>query len=461
MSMRIRMNVASIGLGVTLLVGTVAVAQQAAQSAPATGSSQAAPVAQPGDSSQRDVSAEQGQTHLPESFDWDKRMERIKGQRREALKDTTYSVQFRSMYMDRDKSDGGESQAWAAGGSAGLKSGYFRDLLSLGTTAYTSQKLMGDEDKDGTLLLKPGQESYSVLGELYGDVLITDDVHAYVGRKAYDTPYINRNDVRMTPNTFEAATFQGKVKLGGDASSVKYGAGYFDAIKERNSDDFVSMSKDAGATVERGVYTAGANYEQGAFSIGAIDYYSEDIINIAYGETKYALTLGNDRKAKLAAQYSDQQSAGDELLKGDSFSAHQAGVKGDVTLGGATLTAAYTLAGGDANMQNPWSGYPGYTSVQVEDFNRDGEGAFLMKANYAFDSIKGLSAYALCVLGTDPDSPKDYSKNEYDGNVQWSGSQGLWKGLTLRARYALVTQNGGEAEDTRDFRVMCYYDFPL
>ena len=22
-------------------------------------------------------------------------------------------------------------------------------------------------------------------------------------------------------------------------------------------------------------------------------------------------------------------------------------------------------------MQNPWSGYPGYTSVQVEDFNRN------------------------------------------------------------------------------------------
>ena len=28
--------------------------------------------------------------------------------------------------------------------------------------------------------------------------------------RAYDTPFINRNDVRMTPNTFEAIVLQGR-----------------------------------------------------------------------------------------------------------------------------------------------------------------------------------------------------------------------------------------------------------
>jgi len=49
-----------------------------------------------------------------------------------------------------------------------------------------------------------------VLGEAYADIRFVDDVHLYVGRKAYDTPFINRNDTRMTPNTFEAIVLMGR-----------------------------------------------------------------------------------------------------------------------------------------------------------------------------------------------------------------------------------------------------------
>ena len=80
---------------------------------------------------------------------------------------------------------------------------------------------------------------------------------------------------------------------------LKYGVGYFDEIKERNADEFVSMSVDAGASVERGVYAAGLVYEKGKFSIGAIDYYSDDIINIAYAETKMELPFSADWKPRL------------------------------------------------------------------------------------------------------------------------------------------------------------------
>jgi hypothetical protein len=407
------------------------------------------------------VSLEQGQTDISSSFDWDKRRELIRGQRLDALKNTVFAVQLRTMYLDRNKFDGSESEAWAIGGSAGLKTGYFRELLAFGATGYTSQPLYAPDEKDGTLMLKPGQEGYTVLGEIYGDLLITDDVHAYVGRKGFDTPYINRNDVRMTPNTFEAAVLQGKANLGDNGSAFNYGFGYFSQIKERDSDEFVPMSEDAGASVDRGVYTGGGLYKKGDFSLGVIDYYSDDIINIAYTEAKYTLPLDSDWKVKLAAQYSDQQSTGDNLLKGTEFSADQAGIKADVLVGDATLTAAYTDAGGDTNMQNPWSGYPGYTSVQVEDFNRDGEKALLLKANYAFSYVKGLSAYALWVSGTDPDDPTQFSKDEYDANVQWTAAEGLLKGLTLRVRYALVTQDGGNVDDLTDFRVICSYDVPL
>jgi hypothetical protein len=424
----------------------------------AAAQTQEAPATAPAPQGPALSSTEQGQTTLDESFNWAKRAERIRKQRWAALTNTQFNAEFRTMYLDRNKYDSSESEAWAIGGSAGFKTGFFRERLALGLTGYTSQKLLGDEDKDGTLLLKPGQKGYTVLGELYGDAMIVENVHLYAGRKAYDTPYINRNDVRMTPNTFEAVTLQGKTGGGDAQSSFSYGGGYFSRIKERNSDEFVPMSEDAGSTVDRGVYTAGANYKAGGLSLGAIDYYSDDIINIAYTEAKYAIPLPADLKLKVAAQYSDQESTGDNLLNGENFSANQVGVKVELPVGGATFTAAYTDTGDASNMQNPWSGYPGYTSVQVEDFNRAGEKALLLRAAYEFSSVKGLSAYVLWVSGTDPVDPAQYERDEYDLNLQWKAADGLLKGLTLRARYAVVTQDEGDVEDLDDLRLLCYYD---
>ena len=42
-------------------------------------------------------------------------------------------------------------------------------------------------------------------------------------------------------------------------------------------------------------------------------------------------------------------------------------------------------------MQSPWGGYPGYTSVQVEDFNRDGEEAWMLRAAYCFRPNRTLA----------------------------------------------------------------------
>ena len=112
----------------------------------------------------------------------------------------------------------------------------------------------------------------------------------------------------------------------------------------------------AGASVERGVYVAGANVDGKDFSFGAINYYSNDVINIFYTEGKYSLALADGYTLKLAAQFSDQRSTGDDLLTGQSFSTHQWGIKGDLNLGAALLTLAYTDTANDTDMRNPWSG---------------------------------------------------------------------------------------------------------
>jgi hypothetical protein len=400
-------------------------------------------------------SVEQGQTSLDESFG-SARKGRLE-KRRNASRDTQFDINFRTFYFDRRKFDGSESQAFTLGGWVGLKTGYFFDHLAVGATGYTSQRLYGEDDKDGTLLLKPGQEGYTVLGEAYVDVRFIDDLNLYVGRKGYDTPFINRDDTRMTPNTFEAFVLQGKTKLGKDGATLKYGAGYFDQIKARNSDRFVPMAEAAGANVDRGVYTAGALYEKGNFSMGVIDYYCPDVINIGYAEAKLKVPIGADWQPKFAGQFVDQRSVGDNLSQGDDFSGQQFGIKTELPVQQALFTLAYTYTTDGTNMQNPWSGYPGYTGVQVQNFNRAGEGALLVRASYEFTKIKGLSAYALGVFGSVPNDAGQYRQNEYDFNLQWVPPEGVLKGLSVRLRYALVHQYGGDVDDAHDFRLICNY----
>jgi len=376
------------------------------------------------------------------------------------IEDARFNAQLKTFYFNREKYDKNHMEAWALGGSATFQSGYLADLVRIGAVVYTSQKLHGPENRDGTLLLKPGQESYTVLGQAYAEIKLTDRIFGAIGRKVYNTPYINAHDVRMTPNTFEGITTYGTAGGKDGAPAWRFGAGYIDKIKEKNSDKFIWMSRDAGGSVDRGVFLAGANYTDGDFSLGAIDYFSEDIINIFYTEAKYTFPLSGSMKLALGAQYTNQHSTGSELLTGSRFSTHQAGVKADLLVGAATLTLGYTNTGKGADIRNPWSGAPGYTSVQVLDFNRANERALIARVAYDFTAhgIPGLTAYALAVRGSGRLEP-NRNENEYDLNLQWTPKEGVLKGSSWRIRYAHVDQKGGGSPNQNDFRFIGTWDF--
>jgi hypothetical protein len=376
-------------------------------------------------------------------------------------------LNVRTYYFYRDKFDDTKSEAWALGGSLAFRSGWFLDRFSVGATLYTSQPLYAPDDKDGSLLLKTGQEGYTVLGDLYGKVRIVDENFINIYRSEYNTPYINKNDNRMTPNTFEAYTFTGTTGGKDGAPKFTYGAGYVDKIKTRNSDSFISMSEAAGANATRGVFAAGANAAFPAFSIGAIDYYSNDIINIGYAEAKYTLALTERLGLLLSAQFTDQRSVGDDLLKGYSFQTNQIGLMTGISYGGGIISLAYTTDASGADLQNPWSSYPGYTSVQVQDFNRAGEDAFEVKGSYDFSHIglAGVTAYALWVHGWNAINPTNktavFQQDEYDGDLQWRPKSGALKGFWYRVRYAHVEQRGVGDASLDDFRVIINYDLEL
>lgn len=107
-------------------------------------------------------------------------------------------------------------------------------------------------------------------------------------------------------------------------------------------------------------------------------------------------------------------------------------------------------------MQSPWSRFPGYTTVQREDFNLAGEKAFMLRAACKVKELRGLGVYGLWVHGSGPQNPT--TQNEYDANLQWSPPSRSMRGLMFLARYAYVTQ--ANAGRITEIRLMLFYTPP-
>lgn len=424
-------------------------------------------------SEQTHISVDQVVTPIESTYQERLRMQRFFPWLKEKLKDaspffrdTTLSVHLRTYYFDREKYDDSTSMAWAIGGALEYQSGWFLDRFGLGAVLYTSQPLYAPRDKDGTLLLAEGQGGYTVLGQSYGLIKLVDTHLIKLYRSSYDTPFINPNDCRMTPNTFEGYTMQGKF---GDKDTpvIKYIGGYINEIKLRNEDRFIYMSEAVGVDVKRGVVMGGALFSYGNFSIGAINYYCDDIINIFYGEAKQTWKVSDTLGLNVAAQYTNQTSVGDNLLAGSSFSVNQFGLRAGISYRNAVFTAGYANDSREADVLSPWGGYPGYTGAQVQDFNRAGEQSIMGKLSYDFSrlGLEGVSMYALFVHGwnrVDPATKRSVpNENEFDADLQWRPKQGFLKGIWFRVRYAVVHQYQEPKNYIHDFRFIINYDISL
>ena len=166
-----------------------------------------------------------------------------------------------------------------------------------------------------------------------------------------------------------------------------------------------------------------------------------------------------------AVQYTDQRSVGDNLPTGASFSTNQFGVMTDLSYGGGIFTVAFTQAADGADLQKPWSSYPGYTSVQLYDFNRANEKAVMLKASYDFTrlGLDGVTAYALYVDGWDRTSTTPgksvYDAYEVDFDLQWKVRSGALKGFWPRIRYAIGEEDNGQS--IHEIRIILNYDFSI
>jgi hypothetical protein len=131
------------------------------------------------------------------------------------------------------------------------------------------------------------------------------------------------------------------------------------------------------------------------------------------------------------------------------------------------ISLAYTTNSSGYNLQNPWSGYPGYTGAMVTNYKKAGTETITSKISYDFSRIglEGVAAYLLFAHGwgmvdqiTKAPLPDE---NEFNADLQWRPKLSYLSGLWLRGRYGVVHQYEGPKQYIHDGRIYVNYDFQL
>ena len=368
-------------------------------------------------------------------------------------------VQLRTYYYDTETLSGGKNEAWAVGGWAGMRSPWWGDLFQFGVLGYTSQKLYGPDDKDGTKLLMPGQKSFSVLGEAWGALKVFDQTLTGY-RQLVNRPYINPQDNRMVPNTFEAYT------LSGAASGVSYTGGYIAKMKTRASDSFDWMSTAAGSKgTHKGVGFGGVTWDFTKNGYVRVDeQYGTDLYNTLYVDGKYPIAFDAQTLLVLGAQYTSQKSIGKEFI--GNFSTYHAGVQAVLSSGPFSAQLNYTQNGNGFDSQNPFGDHPSFLNLMQVPFNTAGEKTWGIGGNVNFASLgaPGLTAAAIYASSNDRKNAANGAlipdRQETDLRADYAFAKGTaLAGLVATVRGSWLHQD--DSPTAFQFRVILNYNIPF
>lgn len=389
------------------------------------------------------------------------------------LRDARADFNVRSYYRDNvEVTTKGTTvnEAWAGGGAGAVnfESGRLFDIVSGGFTLYTSFPIYAPYQYGNSQLLLPQQQGYAVVGQLYGRLRLADSTYFTAGRHAWETPYINSHDNRMTPNTFYGYVLQGAIgDPDGGKPSLHFGGGYIASIKPRDAVDFQSMAQAAGVNSSGGVGTGGARLDWGAGSIGAIEYFLQDTINIAYAEGSYGLDVPGGVRAVLAMQYADQRSTGSNLLnKGVYWSTGELGARLQFGYESAIMTVGFSAVNPGFAMQSPWSSNPVYTSAQIQSFQRAGEQTVMAGLSWVLTPLGmpevAASAFYYNGATNAAAAGNPLVEDEWNFALEWRPNWKPLQGLWLRAQYGHSdTYQSNVRTTTDEIRLVLNYNVKL
>ena len=383
------------------------------------------------------------------------------------LRDTKLRLNSRTYWLTQDVF-GFESEALTTGGSLAYQSGYIADFLQLRGVLYTSQPLYAPDGAGTTFNLTPDGDQITTPGQASARLKFAGQ-ELTAGRQLVRTAYINPNDFRMIPLTFE-----GIVLLPEDKQEQKldYIASYLWRYKRRDSEKFIPFSETLGVAQDEGVLITGARYRGAQWNYGLVNYWIADAMNTAYGEIDYTLPSGGGvghPSFRVSVNNADQRSVGEELMPGSPFHTFQASGRLVASYRSFVLTGGVSRVGDEAALLHPFGSSAAFTAMQLSSFQRAGELGFLVSLSYDFSpvGIEGLKFFVGWGRGVDaidvatglpaPDH------DELDLRLEYQPHGGPLEGLRVQIEYLDQRVIGAPlpSDDFTQFRAIVNYAIPL
>jgi imipenem/basic amino acid-specific outer membrane pore len=292
--------------------------------------------------------------------------------------------------------------------------------LSFGAAGYVSQKisfLSGDEEEVTTDFFDANGNSFIYIGEAYINYSASD-LTVRIGRQRIESPFVNGDDVRMLPNTFEAAvgTYNAFEKTTITAGYLYRWAGY---DSPQGHHEHINQFNQFGVNHDsNGVIMLGAvNESIDNLLIQGWLYRTDKVTDIAYLDANYKFNFDEEKSVDFLVQYA--------LLDENTNSLGDAtGMDGTVNGFGINLNVAQYHAGIAYNhafnregkvVVDGLGGGPYYTSM--EEMTIDGieeVEAYKLYADVDMDSA-GVHGLNLAVAyGVFKSAPVDVNVRELD-----------------------------------------------
>lgn len=321
--------------------------------------------------------------------------------------------------------------------------------VKLGMGYYTAQDMGTNSDDPMKVNNRLGSD-LEVLGEAY--ISFAHASHRFtLGRQKIETPFANSGDAFMIPFAFEAFSYK--------ASGLKGFAiefDYINAIKNRNSDEFVDVgawnSSRLGLGQIRntsGTLNLGLSYSSGSVKTEAwITRYAE-LFDSFYLRGDYAFAEIGGFKSFINVQYGSQRDTGDAWL--GEVDSNLYGVQLGSGMGKITLTLGYnSVASEPGTFRNgaflapfTFSTSPLFTNNMLETFeNVDAGSAGKLTVAY---NPNAQWALKMSYADFDFDQVVDRSATDFDATYSFGG---YWQGLTLRYRVEIVDSDATTVEQT-------------
>lgn len=369
----------------------------------------------------------------------------------EVLKEGKVSGQIRTAYVNQDNAIDTDTYGTSVGGRLKYETATWNNV-TLGIAAYISEKLSfasGNGEKLNPDFFDTYGNSFVYLGEGYIDYS-TDDVSVRIGRQMVDTPFMETDDVRFLPNSFEAAIvsysgIQNTIMVAGYAQRW---AGYDSPTGHNDSlNEFKKFGENHDSS---GLYLVGITNESFEdFAVQGWLYKINQYSDIVYTDGRYTKTLGENTTVELNAQYAlfneDKDTQGNET----GIDGHVYGVGIQVNTAMVTLGAAYNRTSNTNGkfISNGLGGGPYYTSM--EEMTIDGlEDAKAYQVSAEIDmtdaGIEGLSVAALYGDFRGRVQDLDAKVTEFDVVAAYTLDENICADMS----YAIINDKNKNSSDT-------------